>query len=84
LRNGLKPPRVLVEKALFVAAFTKTGGLIDLGGDQVWERFYLLTRLAEMGGVWAVARAADSPDKRVETLVDVLAGCRPFVADEKR
>jgi hypothetical protein len=74
----------LKEDELLAAASESTGGLTDLGGSRVWGRFCLLVRLAESGGVPAIARSNDPRAEARRVLVLLLEGRLRFVADEFR
>ena len=74
----------LEEDELLAAASESTGGLTDLGGSRVWGRFCLLVRLAESGGVPAIARSNDPRAEARRVLVLLLEGRLRFVADEFR
>lgn len=74
----------LNEDELLEAASEATGGLSDLGGSRVWGRFCLLARLAELGGVRAIARSSDPATEARRVLVLLLEGRLRFVADERR
>ena len=74
----------LGEEGLLDRAAALTAGLTDLGGEQVWKRFRMMVRLAEMGGIPGIPMSAEGKDVAERKLLEVLVQRLEFVADEAR